>query len=141
MILTEKQQKGLEIAVRRFKEGKPWTCIAGYAGSGKSTLVKFIIEALNVPHEEVCYVAFTGKAATVLKQKGCSNAITAHKLLYKAKPKPDGTFIFIPKGTDELSEYSVIVVDEVSMLPKKMWNLLISHGIYVIALGDPGLLI
>lgn len=32
MILTEKQQKGLEIAVRRFKEGKPWTCIAGYAG-------------------------------------------------------------------------------------------------------------
>lgn len=138
MILTEKQQKGLEIAVRRFKEKKPWTCIAGYAGSGKSTLVKFIIEALNVPHEEVCYVAFTGKAATVLKQKGCPNAITAHKLLYKAKPKPDGTFIFIPKETNELSEYSVIVVDEVSMLPKKMWNLLISHGIYVIALGDPG---
>ena len=32
MILTEKQQKGLETAVRRFKEGKPWTCIAGYAG-------------------------------------------------------------------------------------------------------------
>lgn len=29
MILTEKQQKGLEIAVRRFEEGKPWTCIAG----------------------------------------------------------------------------------------------------------------
>ena len=29
MILTEKQQKGLEIAVRRFKEKKPWTCIAG----------------------------------------------------------------------------------------------------------------
>ena len=29
MILTEKQQKGLEIAVRRFKAGKPWTCIAG----------------------------------------------------------------------------------------------------------------
>lgn len=46
--------------------------------------------------------------------------------------------MFIPKGTDELSEYSVIVVDEVSMLPKKMWNLLITHGIYVIALGDPG---
>lgn len=138
MILTEKQQKGLEIAVRRFEEGKPWTCIAGYAGSGKSTLVKFIIEALDVPKEEVCYVAFTGKAATVLKQKGCPNAVTAHKLLYKAKPKPDGTFMFIPKGTDELSEYSVIVVDEVSMLPKKMWNLLITHGIYVIALGDPG---
>ena len=65
------------------------------------------IEALDVPKEEVCYVAFTGKAATVLKQKGCPNAVTAHKLLYKAKPKSDGTFMFIPKGTDELSEYSL----------------------------------
>ena len=46
MVLTTKQQEGLEIAVARFREGKPWTCIAGYAGSGKSTLVKFIIEAL-----------------------------------------------------------------------------------------------
>lgn len=138
MILTEKQLKGLEIAVNRYAEGKPWTCIAGYAGSGKSTLVKFIIEALQVPKEEVCYVAFTGKAATVLKQKGCPNAITAHKLLYQARPKPDGTFIFMPKEKSELGEYKVIVVDEVSMLPKKMWNLLISHGIYVIALGDPG---
>lgn len=138
MILTEKQQKGLEVAVARYEDGERWTCIAGYAGSGKSTLVRFIIEALGVPHEEVCYVAFTGKAATVLKQKGCPNAVTAHKLLYKAKPKPDGTFIFIPKSKDELSEYSVVVVDEVSMLPKKMWNLLVSHNVYVIALGDPG---
>ena len=32
----------------------------------------------------------------------------------------------------------VIVVDEVSMLPKQMWDLLISHGIYVLATGDPG---
>ena len=128
----------MEIAVHRFKEKKPWTCIAGYAGSGKSTLVKFIIDALQVSHEEVCYVAFTGKAASVLKQKGCANAVTAHKLLYKARPKSDGTYIFIPKDKEELQIYQVIVVDEVSMLPKKMWNLLLSYGIYVIALGDPG---
>lgn len=138
MVLTTKQQEGLETAVARFHEGKPWTCIAGYAGSGKSTLVKFIIEALQIPKEEVCYVAFTGKAATVLKQKGCANAVTAHKLLYKALPKSDGTFIFKEKEKCELGNYSVIVVDEVSMLPRKMWDLLISHEIYVIALGDPG---
>ena len=34
--------------------------------------------------------------------------------------------------------YKLIVVDEVSMLPKEMWELLLSHRIYVIALGDPG---
>ena len=107
------------------------------AGSGKSTLVKFIIAALGVDPEAVCYVAYTGKAATVLKQKGCPNAMTAHKLLYWASPTPSGKFIFKPRTSLE-SNYDVIVVDEVSMLPKTMWDLLISHGIYVLALGDPG---
>ncbi|MDD7755884.1 MAG: hypothetical protein PUJ51_15445 [Clostridiales bacterium] len=42
-------------------------CWLRLTGSGKSTLIKFIISALDVdPEEEVCYVAFTGKAATVL---------------------------------------------------------------------------
>jgi exodeoxyribonuclease-5 len=138
MTLTAKQQEGLNVAVSRYREGKPWTCIAGYAGSGKSTLVKFIIDALDVDKSQVCYVAFTGKAASVLKQKGCPNATTAHKLIYKARPKSDGTFIFTPKDKIDLMIYKVIVVDEVSMLPKTMWNKLIEYGIYVIALGDPG---
>lgn len=135
--LTEKQAEGLRVAVERYNQRKPWTCIAGYAGSGKSTLIKFIISALGVnPEEEVCYVAFTGKAATVLQQKGCPNAMTAHKLLYKAKPMPNGTYKFIPKL--DLGDYKVIVVDEVSMLPRPMWEKLVSHGIYILATGDPG---
>lgn len=66
MKLTKKQEEGLKIAVARYKNREPWTCISGYAGTGKSTLVKFIIAALNVDPEDVCYIAFTGKAATVL---------------------------------------------------------------------------
>ena len=98
MELTRKQEEGLKIAVERYCAHERWTCIAGYAGSGKSTLIKFIISALDVdPEEEVCYVAFTGKAATVLQQKGCPNATTAHKLLYKAKMMANGTFKFFPK--------------------------------------------
>lgn len=137
MILTAKQQLGLKTAVARYKAREPWTCISGYAGSGKSTLVKFIIAALNVAPEEVCYVAFTGKAATVLKQKGCENAMTAHKLLYYARPTPSGKFVFVPKKSFE-EPYKVIVVDEVSMLPRPMWELLLRHKVYILALGDPG---
>lgn len=107
------------------------------AGSGKSTLVKFIISALNFSQDEVAYVAYTGKAANVLNQKGCPNATTAHKLLYKAIPLPDGKYIFQPKDVLEQKELKIIIVDEISMLPKTMWNLLLSHGIYVLALGDP----
>ena len=107
------------------------------AGTGKSTLIKFIISALDVNPEEVCYVAFTGKAATVLQQKGCPNATTAHQLLYHAKPMPNGKFQFVKKTK---IDYSIVVVDEISMLPKPMWDLLLSHRCYILATGDPGLL-
>ena len=105
------------------------------AGTGKSTLIKFIISALNISEDSICYVAYTGKAAQVLRQKGCANPITAHKLLYRAKPMPNGTYKFEPK--DSIDNYKIIVVDEVSMLPKSMWQRLLSHHIHVIACGDP----
>lgn len=120
--LTSKQMEGLKIAVSRYQNKEKYTVISGFAGSGKSTLVKFIIEALNVdPEEEVAYVAFTGKAAAVLAQKGCPNATTAHKLLFKAKPMPNGSYKFIPRASLE-NDYKIIVVDEVSMLSKDLWN-------------------
>ena len=136
MILTKKQQEGLNTAVDRYKNKEAYTCIAGYAGTGKSTLISFIIEALNLKHKEVAYVAFTGKAANILSQKGCPNATTAHKLLYHSKPLPDGRYIHEPKTTLD-HQYKLLVVDEISMLPKEMWELLLRHHIHIIACGDP----
>lgn len=136
MELTEKQAQGLEIALNRYKTHEAYTVIAGYAGTGKSTLIKFIIEALNIHPGNVCYVAYTGKAAEVLRRNGCPNATTAHKLLYYSRKNKYGKFVFTPKSN--IGPYRIIVVDEVSMLPKSMWDLLLSHHIYVLACGDPG---
>ena len=105
------------------------------AGSGKSTLVRFIIDALDVNEEDVCYCAFTGKAAEVLRKKGNKNVCTLHKLLYDFFPKSTGGFLKIPKLT---LDYKIIVVDEVSMAPKTLMELLFNHNVYVICLGDPG---
>ena len=136
MTLTNRQEAGLKLSVARYKAKEPWTCIAGYAGTGKSTLVKFIIAALNLQPEDVAYVTFTGKAASVLRHKGCPNAMTAHKLLYFSKRMPNGRFVFRPRPSLE-GNYSLIVVDEISMLPNDLWELLLSHKKHVIALGDP----
>ena len=136
MTLTDKQNEGLKIAVARYKAREPWPCIAGYAGTGKSTLVKFIIAALGLQPEDVAYVTFTGKAASVLRHKGCPNAMTAHKLLYYSKRMPSGKFVFKPRPILE-GNFSLIVVDEISMLPNDLWELLLSHKKHVIALGDP----
>lgn len=135
MILTKGQEKGLKVAVERYRNHEPYTVIAGPAGSGKSSLVKFIIDALNLPEDKVVYITYTGKASLVLRNKGCENAITAHKLLYHAKEKPDGTYEFTPKKHLDYN-YKIIVLDECSMLPEEMWMLLLSHRVHVIALGD-----
>lgn len=135
MKLTKKQAEGLLISIDRYNAGKKYTVISGYAGSGKSTLVRFIIEALDVDEDDVCYCAFTGKAAEVLRKKGNKNACTLHKLLYESIPKPEGGFYRKPKPC---LNYNIIVVDEVSMAPKTLIELLFSHNVYVICLGDPG---
>ena len=134
MELTVAQQKGLKIALKRYADGERYTTIAGYAGTGKSTLVKFIIEALNVEPSKVAYAAFTGKAAEVLRKKGNANAMTLHRLLYDSIPKPGGGFIRKPKLQ---LDYNIIVVDEVSMVPKSMIDMLLHHKVYIIFLGDP----
>lgn len=134
MQLTNKQEQGLKVAVSRYKAKGKYTVIAGYAGSGKSTLVRFIIDALNINEEDVCYCAYTGKAAQVLINKGCKNAVTAHKLLYDARPLPNGKFYLKKK---DFLDYKVIVCDECSMLPAPMVELLLSYpNIYVIFCGD-----
>lgn len=134
MILTKKQEEGLKIALQRHADMERYTVIAGYAGTGKSTLVRFIIEALGVEEKRVVYTAFTGKAAEVLKKKGNKNACTLHRLLYDHFPKPAGGYFRRPKPR---IDYDIVVVDEVSMAPKTLMDLLLSHRCYVICLGDP----
>lgn len=134
MILTNKQQQGLKIALNRHKNGDKYTVISGYAGTGKSTLVKFIIDALDVDKNKVAYACFTGKAAEVLRKKGNPNSMTLHRLLYDSFPKPGGGFTRVPKQS---LGYTIIVVDEVSMVPKKMIDMLLKHKVYIIFLGDP----
>lgn len=136
VILTNKQEQGLKIAIQRYLDGEKYTVISGYAGTGKSTLVKFITQSLpNIdPDIDVVYATFTGKAAQVLISKGNRNAMTLHRLLYESIPKPDGTFLRRPRLN---IDFSVVVVDEVSMAPKDMMDLLFRHNCYVICLGDP----
>jgi len=134
--LTKKQEEGLKIAVERYKSKQPYTVIAGYAGTGKTTLARYIVEALNIPDYQVANIAYTGKASLVLKNKGLPNCMTAHKMLYFSKELPNGEFEFKPRKCLE-ADYKLIIVDEVSMLPEDMWLLLLSHNVHVIALGDP----
>ena len=119
MELTRKQEEGLKIIVARHDAHEKYTVISGYAwvGTGKSTLVKFAIEALDVEPSKVAYATFTGKAAEVLRKKGNHGAMTLHRLLYDHMPLPGGGYYRKPK---KALGYTIVVVDEVSMEPKSM---------------------
>ena len=138
MILTKKQEEGLKLTIQKFKNNERYVVISGYAGTGKSTLVKFIIEALAGygidPEKDVVYATFTGKAAQVLLTKGNKNVSTLHRLLYEHFPRPNGTFY---KKKREYIDYKIVVVDEVSMAPRELMELLFKHNVFIIALGDP----
>ena len=133
MTLTEDQEKGLKIILDRYKLGYKYVTICGYAGTGKSTLIKFAIEALGVPKDKIAYATFTGKAAEVLRKKGNEGACTLHKLLYDHFPKPGGGFIRKPKTS---IGYKIVVVDEISMAPKSMIEMLLKHDCFCIFVGD-----
>jgi exodeoxyribonuclease V len=57
----------------------------GYAGTGKTTLAKHFAEGAG----RVAFGAYTGKAALVLRQKGCLNAATLHSMIYLPSPKSE----------------------------------------------------
>ena len=135
MELTKNQIAGLNIAIERYKNHEKYTVISGYAGAGKSTLVKFIVSALEIPEENIVYACYTGKACNVLQKKGNKNVCTLHRLLYEHFPKPDGTFF--RKPVTSLEPYEIVVVDECSMASKELIDQLLRHDVYVIFLGDP----
>ena len=53
--------------------------------------------------------------------------ITALSLVAVSLLSVFALFVFAPK---KAIPYRVVVVDEISMLPKEMWELLMSHGVH-----------
>jgi exodeoxyribonuclease-5 len=89
--LTPKQHAAVMRIVQWFHHETKHQQVArlfGYAGSGKSTITRHIIEALGLTSGQgrgwggVQFAAFTGKAALVMTRKG-TPASTIHSLIYR----------------------------------------------------------
>lgn len=137
IILTPKQESAVKLLISRYKSGEPITSVAGFAGTGKSTIINFLIEGLDLDFKHIRWVTFTGKASLVLQRKGLP-ATTIHKLIYISYRNPR-TGKFYSRLRQELEgDIRLIVVDEVSMVSEQLLRDLMSFGIQIIALGDPG---
>ncbi len=106
----------------------------GYAGTGKTTLARHIAEGVD---GEVRFAAFTGKAALVMRSKGCEKASTIHSLIYRARDSGDGEPSFALWDDAPVSKAKLIVIDECSMVDAELGRDLMSFGVPVLVLGDP----
>ncbi len=95
--------------------------LKGAAGTGKTSLVKAVVDYLN--EQEVCTVlaAPTGRAAKVLGHKTQVMAHTLHHTLYvpiqeNAYKDPSDERVYMRLREIEAGPYSIFIVDEASML-------------------------
>ncbi len=131
--LTTEQQDAVDF-IRANLHSKPYLCIGGYAGTGKSTCLKVLKDIY--PNFAMC--AFTGKAANVLRKKGI-NASTIHSLIYKVEKDLDGNPYFRLKQRYLLgNQIEGFFVDEASMISKDLMEDLLSFDLPVIFIGDHG---
>ena len=107
----------------------------GYAGTGKTTLAKHIAEGVD---GDVMFGAFTGKAAHVLRTKGCEGATTIHSMIYRPDGESTGDSpVFAIKRDSDAAKASLIIIDECSMVDEELGRDLLSFDTKILVLGDP----
>jgi exodeoxyribonuclease-5 len=106
----------------------------GFAGTGKTTLARHVAEGID---GEVRFAAFTGKAALMMKARGCEGAQTIHSLIYRSKGDEEGDPQFTLNKSSEVRKAALVIVDECSMVDEELGKDLLSFGVPVLVLGDP----
>src|SRR5438552_10768140 len=136
-VFTPQQDAALVAAANWLKDARGRAAIFrlfGYAGTGKTTLARHLAAAVD---GKVLFAAFTGKAACVMRSKGCHGAATIHSLIYKARESGEETPSFELWDDAPASKAKLIVVDECSMVDGELARDLMSFGVPLLVLGDP----
>ncbi|MBN2809130.1 MAG: AAA family ATPase [Deltaproteobacteria bacterium] len=111
--------------------------LSGYAGTGKSTIAKTILDFLAehfCERKEITCCAFTGMAAARIRKLSGYQAYTIHSLL---KYQGDNRFEF---NREKPLPYKVILLDEAGMVNSQIFYrlaLAVAEGTIFIMVGDP----
>lgn len=130
--LTDSQNRVLS-QMKAFLAGKDKVFVLkGYAGTGKTTLMRFLIQYMQEQKRGYHLLASTGRASTILNAAtGDTTAQTIHSLIYKysdfnqdlskiteAAPSVNGQLylVFEPCKADAEDKNQVYIIDEASMV-------------------------
>lgn len=127
--LTAEQRLAADCAIKLVNNKGLLYRIGGYAGTGKTTVAKTIVEQIE---GSGIHCAFTGKAALRLRQKGLPTAQTIHSAIYDFDPSSKK----FHKKPEVDADY--FLVDEGSMVSRILWDDMRSYELPIVVLGDPG---
>lgn len=103
--------------------------VTGQAGTGKTTIMRQVYDALHDAGHDIALVAPTGKASKRISEATSIPAITIHRLLEFTHPgDPDPktgkvTGVSVPRRNKENRlEQSAILIDEASMINSTLWR-------------------
>lgn len=130
IVLCEEQRAAVAMAL-----SNRLALILGGAGSGKSTLIRAIVDKIGLKDTVIC--APSGKAARNLKERTGLTARTVHSAL---GVQPDDDFLVpVVWSTTQL-----VIVDEASMMTLGMLAGILNrvpHFCHVVLIGDPNQLL
>ncbi len=92
----------------------PAYILRGYAGTGKTSLVKTLVRTLPSIGMKYVLLAPTGRAAKVLSNYTSQSASTIHRRIYQVMTFPDGS-MRVTRGENK-SQNTLFIVDEASMI-------------------------
>ncbi len=134
IFLSEKQKE----AIRQINENNV-TIITGGPGTGKTTIIKSIIEIYKQKKYKIVLCAPTGRAAKRMTETTGEEAYTLHRLLEIGKIDEESIY----KKSDEYQgapiDGDIIIVDEVSMVDMFIMSYLLDciyKGTKLILVGD-----
>jgi exodeoxyribonuclease-5 len=93
--------------------------LAGAAGTGKTSMLKAVVDYLAELETGMYLCAPTAQAAKVLSVKTGKTANTIQKVIYRTRFNEDGQVSFLKKA-NELEGYSIFLVDEASMVSDEL---------------------
>lgn len=142
MSLSIDQKAARNAVISAIDNGEEVTVLVGPAGSGKTTLMRAIVDDLASTGREVVLVCPTGKAASVLAAKTGADAMTIHKAMYQSVMEDEDTEDLVfgdPKAP--CGNGGIVVCDEASMVGMTLHAALLEqlrrrHGAQLLYVGD-----
>ena len=134
IILSEKQKE----AIKAINENNV-TIITGGPGTGKTTIIKSIIEIYKQKKYKIVLCAPTGRAAKRMTETTGEEASTLHRLLEIGKVDEESLFKKDTEYKGAPIDADIIIVDEVSMVDMFIMSYLLDciyKGTKLILVGD-----